>query len=156
MERRKKTIVIGLGNPLSGDDGFGSRVLDLLEKTAPHTDIDIRDAHTDLLGQIDNFANYDRILLIDAVLDPERKLGQTGRVVVIDESAFLSWPESSQGVHQMSPLLAVRLFRRLYPQAQAEIILVGLLVDHLGPLPVYATEAAIREAFEALRFHAFS
>jgi hydrogenase maturation protease len=151
MNRRKKMIVIGLGNPLSGDDGFGSRVLDLLKKTASHPDVDFKDAHTDLLGQIESFADYDCVLLIDAILDPERKLGLTGQVVVIDEDAFLSWPESSHGVHQMSPLLAVKLFRKLYPEAKTEIILAGLLVDHLEPVPVYATEAVIREAFETLK-----
>jgi hydrogenase maturation protease len=155
MNRQKKTIVIGLGNPLSGDDGFGSRVLDLLEKTDFHPDFDSKDDPTDLLGIIDNFADYDRVLLIDAILDPERKLGRTGQVAVLDEDAFLSWPKSSQGVHQMSPLLAVRLFRKLYPQAQTEIILAGLLVDHLKTVPVYATDAAIREAFEILRFRVF-
>jgi hydrogenase maturation protease len=155
MNRQKKTIIIGLGNPLSGDDGFGSRVLDLLEKTDFHPDVDFKDDPTDLLGIIDNFADYDRVLLIDAILDPERKLGRTGQVVVLGEDAFLSWPKSSQRVHQMSPLLAVRLFRKLYPQAQTEIILPGLLVDHLKTVPVYATDAAIREAFEILRFRVF-
>ena len=155
MNRQKKTIVIGLGNPLSGDDGFGPRVLDLLNKTAPHPDVDFKDAHTDILGQIDIFAEYDRVLLIDAILDPEKKLGQTGQVVVLDEDSFLSWPEASQGVHQMSPLLAVKLFHQLYPQAHTEILLAGLLVDHLEPATVYATEAAIQEAFETLRFRVF-
>jgi hydrogenase maturation protease len=150
MGRQKKTIVIGLGNPLSGDDGFGPRVLELLEKSASYPNVDFKDAHTDLLGEIENFSIYDRIFLIDAVLDPEKKLGQTGEIVLFDEEEFLSWPESSHDVHQMSPLLAVRLFRRLYPQTQVKIILAGLLVDHLEAVPVYATEAAIREAANAV------
>jgi len=137
---------------LSGDDGFGSRVLDLLKKTDPRPDVDFKEAHTDLLGRIESFADYNRILLVDAILDPEKKLVKTGQLVVIDEAAFLPWPESSHSVHQMSPMPAAKLFRRLYPQTQNEIILVGLLVDRLEPAPVYATEASIREAFETLSF----
>jgi hydrogenase maturation protease len=147
----KKTLIIGLGNPLSGDDGFGSRVLVLLEQTALPPNVELKDAHTDLLGHIDNFAECDRILLIDAVLDPDKKLGQTGRVALFYEDAFLSWPESSSGVHQMSPLLAVKLFRQLYPTAKTQIILAGLLVDRIGPAPVYATDEAIQEAAAVIR-----
>jgi hydrogenase maturation protease len=151
LKGRKKTIVIGLGNPLRGDDGFGSRVLDLLEKAAPHPNAEFKDVHTDLLGEIENFVNYDRVLLIDAILDPDKKLGQTGRILMLGEDAFLSWSESSHGVHQMSPLLAVKLFHSLHPSIQIEIILLGLLVDRIGSAPVYATEAAVKEAANAIQ-----
>jgi hydrogenase maturation protease len=151
LKGRKKTIVIGLGNPLLGDDGFGSRVLDLLEKAAPRPNVEFKDAHTDLLGEIENFVNFDRVLLIDAILDPDRKLGQTGRILMLGEDAFLSWSESSYGVHQMSPLLAIKLFRSLHPSVQIEIILIGLLVDQIGSAPVYAIEAAIKETADAIQ-----
>jgi hydrogenase maturation protease len=56
LKGRKKTIVIGLGNPLCGDDGFGSLILDLLKKAAPHPNVEFKDAHTDLLGEIENIS----------------------------------------------------------------------------------------------------
>ncbi len=151
MDQRKKTIVIGLGNPLSGDDGFGSRVLELLQKSEPYPNIDLINAHTDLLGQIESFSSYDRILLLDAILDPDNKLGRTGSIVLIREDDFSSWPESSPGVHQMSPLLAVKLFRKLSPSTPVEIKLVGLLVDRIEPAPVYATETVLKEAADKIR-----
>jgi hydrogenase maturation protease len=152
-DSRRKTLVLGLGNPLSGDDRFGARVLDLLHQN--HTelppDVLLEDAHTDLLNQIDTFAECDRVVLIDAILDPEGKKGKPGRVLVMAEDEFLSWPEASQSVHQVSPLLAVKLFRILHPAAQTQITLVGLIVDRIDQAPRYATAEIIKEGAAAVR-----
>lgn len=147
-EPRKKTLILGLGNPLSGDDGFGARVLERLrqnEPEAPHG-VHMADAHTDLLNHLEDFARYDCIVLIDAILDPEGKQGEPGRVAAIDETVFQSWPEASQSVHQVSPLLAVKLFRQLHPDAGSRIVLVGLFVDRVGRTPLYATDERIVQA----------
>jgi hydrogenase maturation protease len=144
---------VGLGNPLSGDDGFGSRVLEMLQRTRttlpPNTTL--ADAHTDLLNHIEAFSEYDCVVLIDAVLDPEGKLGPPGRIVVMGEAAFQSWPETSQSVHQVSPLLAVNLFRRLHSSAQTQITLVGLVVDQIAPAPRHASAERMQEAADSIR-----
>ena len=149
----RKILVAGLGNILSGDDGFGSRVLERLRRQATPLPPGVTavDAHTDLLNHLEDFAAYDEVVLVDAVLDPENKLGEPGRIVVLKEATFLSWPESSQGAHQMTPLLAVKLFRALSPEAQTQFTLVGLIVDQLGSNPLYATEARIAEALAAVQ-----
>lgn len=112
--------------------------------------VSLVDAHTDLLKYIESFQTFDRVVLVDAILDPENKLGKPGQVVVLHEEAFLSWPEASPSVHQMSPILAVKLFRQLYPAAQTQVNLVGLLVDQLTHAPRYATEDRLQEAAAAI------
>jgi hydrogenase maturation protease len=147
-----QTLVLGLGNPLSGDDGFGAQVLELLHRNGTEflPGVSLVDAHTDLLNHIESFAAYDRVVLIDAILDPENKLGKPGQILALHEEEFLSWSEISPSVHQMSPMLAVKLFRQLYPAVQTQITLVGLLVDQLTHAPRYATEDRIREAAVAI------
>jgi hydrogenase maturation protease len=146
-------LILGLGNPLSGDDGFGAQVLEFLhlDETGSQPGISLVDAHTDLLNHLESFVAHDRVVLIDAILDPEKKLGQTGQVVVLHEEKFRSWSEASPSVHQMSPLLAVKLFRQLYPAAQTQISLVGLLVDRLTHASRYATADRVREGAAAVR-----
>jgi len=143
---------VGLGNRLSGDDAFGSRVLEQLrrQEPPPPPGVTAVDAHTDLLNHLEDFAVYDDVVLVDAVLDPENKLGASGRVVVLREETFQSWTEASPGVHEMTPLLAVKLFRALYPQAETKFTLLGLAVDRLTSNPLYATDARIAEALAAL------
>jgi hydrogenase maturation protease len=145
MQKQKKVLIIGMGNPLSGDDGFGCRVLEILRNSEPLPDTELQDAHTDLLGRLDHFAEYERVLLIDAILDPENKLGDAGRVLELEETEFLAWPELSESVHQMSPLLAVKLFRQLYPGSQVRITLIGLLVDRIGFDAHYSTDATVQQ-----------
>jgi hydrogenase maturation protease len=149
----KKALVLGLGNPLSGDDGFGALVLEFLSQHARDLEPDctLIDAHTDLLNHIEDFLEYDRVILIDTVLDLEGKLGKPGRILVRGEEAFRCWPEESHGAHQMSPLLAVKLFRSLHPDAQTRITLVGLLVDQVAHEPRYATGSRIEEAAAAVQ-----
>jgi len=153
MPGANKTLLAGMGNPLSGDDGFGPHVLEALRQALPDLPAGVSavEAGTDLLNHIESFAGYDRVVLIDAVLDPDGKLGAPGRVALLDEESFASWPETSEGVHQMSPLLGVRLFRILHPEARTRILLLGLFVDRLSHSPLYLTSARIDEALRALQ-----
>ena len=149
----RKTLLAALGNPLSGDDGFGPRVLERLQNDAVclPPDVTLLDAGTDLLNHIESFSAYDRVVLIDAILDPEGKLGAPGRVGVLDEKGFLSWSEQSQSAHQVSPLTAIKLFRVLHPEAKTRISLVGLFVDQITHSPLYLTEDRIEEAVAVIQ-----
>jgi hydrogenase maturation protease len=132
-DRSRRTLILGIGNPLMGSDAFGGRVIERLleEMPAAARDVDVADAHTDLLGRIDSLAAYARVVLIDAVLDPDAKLGDAGSVVVLEEETLRLWPETSPSAHQVSPLLAIKLFRQLHPEATTRISLVGLLAGNV-------------------------
>jgi len=147
----KKTLLVALGNPLSGDDGFGPRLLKHLREagTLPH-DVSLVDAGTDLLNHIESFAEYDRVVLVDAILDPEQKLGPPGRVALLEEKSLATWPETAQSVHQISPMVGIKLFRLLNPEARVEIHLVGLFIDRLSHSPVYMTEDRLAEAVKTV------
>lgn len=120
-------LVIALGNPQQGADGFGPAVADRLRRTRGLPDgVDLVDARTDLLAHFERFAQYDRVVLVDAVLGGER-----GQVAVLDEETFARWDERSPGSHSVSPLVAVKLFRQLYPASRTRIQLVALWVDEV-------------------------
>jgi hypothetical protein len=61
--------------------------------------------------------------------------------VLLNEETWSRWPEASPGAHQVSPLLAVRLFRQLYPEATTRILLVGLCVSKIELGNVTGTKA---------------
>jgi hydrogenase maturation protease len=138
----KRSLVIGLGSPLSRDDAFGLLVVKrLTEQTpAPPPEADFAFADTDLINQIDRLQAYSRVILLDIVLDPFAKIGRPGDVVLLHEDSFLAWPETSPSVHQLSPLLAIKLFRQLHPGAETRIALVACCVDRVAAgSPVGAT-----------------
>ncbi len=102
-------LVLGLGNRLSGADAFGPSVIDALatEGDVP-PDVTLLDVHTDLIGNLDRFAAYDHVILVDTILNET-----TAGVAVVDEPIFSSWDTRSAGTHEMSAVMAVRLFRTL-------------------------------------------
>jgi hydrogenase maturation protease len=120
-------LVVALGNPRQGADGFGPAVAARLRgaRSLPEG-VDLADARTDLLAWIDRFAQYDRVVLVDAVLG-----GEPGRVAVFGEEVFGQWDEASPGAHSLSPLVAVKLFRQLHPGASTTITLIARCVDEL-------------------------
>jgi hydrogenase maturation protease len=151
---RKKNLVIGLGNPLSRDDAFGGMVLARLEEDQAGTtplDADLVRADTDLLSQIDRFSEYIRVILVDAILDPSGNSRPPGTVVALEEKEFLSWPETASGAHQISPVVAVKLFRKLQPQANTRIALVGCCTDRVTMKRSEADELDERIVDEAVR-----
>jgi len=148
----RTTLILGLGNPLSGDDGFGVRVVELLSQnlTGLPPGTLVEDAGTDLLNRLEDFARFSRVVLIDAVLDSPARLGPPGRIALFREEEILAWPEDSPGAHQITPLLAIKLFRVLCPEERTRFSLIGLLVDRITQDRRYATEAAIRAAADAV------
>ncbi len=125
----KRSLVVGLGSPLSRADAFGLEVVGRLEcrkSQFPRT-VDLVRAETDLIGLIEKFPEYDHVILVDAVLGQ----GAAG-VVAFQEETFQQWPDSSPSVHHISPLVAVRLFRKLYPGTANRITLVACCVDWVG------------------------
>jgi len=67
-----KTLIIGLGNPILGDDGIGWRVAEAIEeiinsqhKSYPHVDIDYLSVGG--LRLMERLIGYDRAIIIDAI-----------------------------------------------------------------------------------------
>ncbi len=55
---RPRRLVLGLGNPLLGEDGFGSAVIELLRRRPDRpAAVDLVDAHTDLLAQLETLGS---------------------------------------------------------------------------------------------------
>ena len=142
MEPRK-SLVVALGNPLVGADGFGAAVLERLRQLPGLGAIaDLFDAHTDLLGQLDRLVPYQRVVLIDTIVSAE-----SSGVRLYHEKHFAGWPDASPGCHQFSPLVAVKLLRQLHPGAVPEMVLVGWSVEEVastGGIPDDAVEDGTR------------
>jgi len=139
MSRR---LVIGLGNPLAGDDGFGPAVLRRLQEIGLPGDVDAVPSCTDLLDHIDCFLGYEAVVLVDALTGTSAPLGTVDRV---DESTLLAWRAPSTSAHRLSPVEALRVFRALVPRAATRITLVALHTDSVRPQPVHARPRTIEE-----------
>jgi hydrogenase maturation protease len=146
----KRTLILGLGNSMAGDDSFGPRVIDELLRSSGGNipGADLANADTDLLGWIEQFPHYSQVVLVDAVLDPHCTPGE---VVVFDEKRLGELPDASPSVHQISPVLGVKLFRQLHGEAKTRIRLLGLCTNEIRIGASLLTRSAVVAAASAVR-----
>ena len=60
------TLIIGLGNPLRGDDGVGVRVAQILGNRTLPDDVEVLDGGTQGLGIVNLMEGRQRVILVDA------------------------------------------------------------------------------------------
>ena len=61
-----QVAVIGIGNPLYGDDGFGVRVIEELNKTSLPGGVDVIDGGSLGVGLLEFLKTYPAVILLDA------------------------------------------------------------------------------------------
>ena len=64
-----KTLVLGLGNVIMGDEGVGVHVVRALEKRAPHPNVEYLDGGTGGFILLEPMQAAERIIMIDAAAD---------------------------------------------------------------------------------------
>jgi hydrogenase maturation protease len=117
----KPLLIVGLGNPLMGDDGVGARVA---ESLAGHVDADVLLGGTDLLRYAGEMEGRQRVILIDAI-----ESDVAAEITVTDEDP----PEGpSAGAHTLSAPAAVRLLRQLTPEVRFTWVLAGVRSARMG------------------------
>ncbi len=88
-----RTLVLGIGSPIMCDDAIGIRVLKELEKMGV-PGVDLEEACTSGLDLIEIMLDYDRVIIVDAII----KSGKPpGTVLVMGPEAF------SDSVHGTNP-----------------------------------------------------
>ena len=142
----RRMLVVGAGNVLAGDDGFGGAVIARLcgREDRPEG-VDLLDAGTDVLGHIETLAAYDEVILVDVVVGA----GHAGHVSVFDERTAAGWTDNPAGAHHLSPLTAIRLLRVLHPEARTQVTFVALCADRLA-LGEVVSDAAVAAGVDAV------
>lgn len=118
-----RTIVIGLGNPIMGDDGIGHWLADNLKKYFPEWTFEkIVAGGWELL---DRCVEYDRVVILDAMQTAE-PVGTVKRFSALEHLPILH-PSASHGFDLFTN---IQLGKRLYPRFPDEIIVYGIEVEN--------------------------
>lgn len=119
-----KTVIVGVGNPILGDDGVGIHVVKDLKG---RVDADIREAYTGGLNLLDLILGYDRAILVDAVYIDDMELGEV-RVMDLDELGTAH----SSNPHDATLMEAIEMSKRLGEEKiPDEIKLVGIKIERV-------------------------
>ncbi|MCB8923991.1 MAG: hydrogenase maturation protease [Ardenticatenaceae bacterium] len=105
-----KTVVIGMGNPLRGDDGAGWAVVDALW-AEPIAEVTAVSTHQLLPEHIDLFQEAAQVIFVDASV-----VGEPGEVMVTAVSPATEGPAASHHLHPAVLLaLGVKIYGRMPP-----------------------------------------
>ncbi len=83
----QKTVVLGLGNLLLGDEGAGVRVIELLRRSGRLENVELVDGGTSGFGLLEFFAKADLLVVVDAARDG-RPPGTVARVSPVFDPAY--------------------------------------------------------------------
>ena len=112
---RGKTVIVGIGNPLRGDDGFGPALIGRLIRRTPLVCIDAGNAPENYLGRIAR-EEPDTILLVDvAHLDLE-----PGQYRTLQPEEIL---KCGLTTHDMSSRMLIEFLQN---QTQADIFMLAV------------------------------
>jgi hydrogenase maturation protease len=155
-----KTLVLGLGNPILGDDGVGWHVVAALQGSVHHapTGADVElDCHVGGgLSLMERLVGYDRVIVVDAI-----NLGQgsTGSVICCPLAAL---PNPAVGhlasAHETNLATALQLGRKVGAHLPETVMVVAVESPHvyefaetLTPSVAGAVPQAAQRVLDTLR-----
>jgi hydrogenase maturation protease len=151
-----KTIVVGLGNPILGDDGVGWKVAEEIEKHLPHdSSIAVERLSLGGISLMEHLIGYDCVILIDAFASDEG-LGSIHVMKLNDLPNYSAFHISS--THDTSLQNAIEMGRSLGAYLPEEITVVGITTqriydfsEELSPPVAEAVPQAAKIVLDLLR-----
>jgi hydrogenase maturation protease len=144
-----RTLVLGIGSPIMCDDAIGLRVLQELSKRKVQG-VDLEEACTSGLDLIEIMLDYDRVIVVDAILKSGKR---PGTIMVLSPDAF---SDTVHGVnpHEANVATTLELGRSLEPDRfPKEILFVAVEVNDVFTVSEEMTpevEAALEATVETV------
>jgi hydrogenase maturation protease len=160
MPAPKKTLILGLGNPILGDDGVGWRVAEAItdqlnHSTALQESIEVDCLAVGGLSLMERMIGYDRVILIDAITTAGFSPGD------IQQLNLEELPDRAIGhlssTHDTTLQNAIRVGKAMGAHLPAEIKIVAIearnpfeFSEDLTPPIACAVPQAVSQVFQLL------
>ncbi|MFW6120653.1 MAG: hydrogenase maturation protease [Petrotogales bacterium] len=122
-----KTIILGVGNLILGDDGVGVHVANEIKKHINNPNITIDEAITGGMNLLDLILGYDKAIIIDAVKTKDGENSEVKRIPLDDFSTM-----HSCNPHDVSLIEAIEMAKKMgEDRIPKEIIIIGVMMKEL-------------------------
>lgn len=126
--------IIGIGQPLRGDDEAGLAAVHLwraqYSHTANHPDVHMELAESPGLDLLDMIQDIDAVILVDAVYSGS----PAGTVQLIREDEVESFTSGTGSAHGFGVAESLALARKLHPESMpVELVLVAIEIQQVAP-----------------------
>ncbi|MBA7468913.1 hypothetical protein ES705_18946 [subsurface metagenome] len=119
-----RTLVLGIGNPILGDDGIGFHIVQELAKEMNDENIDVKDTSVNGLNLLELIVGYDKLIVIDAIMTEDEKVGEIYRLKPRNSSET-AW--STISLHHLNLATTIEIGERLFPKEMpGEVIIFAI------------------------------
>jgi hydrogenase maturation protease len=124
-----KTIIIGLGNPILGDDGVGWKVAEEVKKQLPpDSPVEVQCLSLGGLGLMEHLIGYGRAILVDAFASED----QPGSIMILKLADLPNYSAfHTTSAHDTSLQSAVELGRSMGASLPEEVEIVGIVTNRI-------------------------
>ena len=119
-----KTLILGMGNPIMGDDGVGIWAARALKDRVNEEKVTVMETGMAGLNLLELLADYDRAILIDAIKTGEGEVGKIYRL----EPETLNDTRHAASTHGIDFSTALELGSRLGLNLPKDIVFFGIEV----------------------------
>jgi hydrogenase maturation protease len=121
MNDKRRTAVLGIGNPLCRDDGIGIRIIQTMRENGKFDNVELIDGGTapDILSLLDE--SVTKLIIVDALKGGSNP-GSIYRLEIHDENISEESPVSLHGIGILDSLLMMKKLNMRRP----EVILIGV------------------------------
>lgn len=116
------SIVLGIGNPIIGDDGVGFRVIEALQAEPPPGEVSLESCDVSGLAILDLIMDYDEAVIIDAI---QTTGGVPGTVYRLGLQDF-NTAKHTISPHDMDLPSAIQLGKKLSLKTPGRISIVAI------------------------------
>ena len=121
-----EVLVVGLGNPILGDDGVGWRVIDELDHLE-HGEASLQQACVGGVSLMELLVGYRRAIIVDAIIDPEDEPGSVWcKPLSAVETRVASHLDST---HDAPLPAAIEAGRAMGADLPSDIEVVGIVIE---------------------------
>jgi len=138
-----RTLVLGIGNTILGDDGIGVHIAQGLAKEINDENIDVMDTSIDGLNLLELIVGYDKVIIIDAIMTED---GEVGEIYRLRPENIGRLACSATSPHHLNLATTIEIGKRLFPQEiPGEVIIFAVGAQEVTEVTEEIT-ARVKEA----------
>jgi len=116
-----RTLVLGIGNSILGDDGVGVHVAQELSRKIKDENVDVRDTSVDGLNLLEFIMGYDKLVVIDAIMTED---GEVGEIYRLKPEEVCQPSHSAISPHHFNLATTLEIGKKLFPEEMPKEVTV--------------------------------
>ncbi len=145
-----KTLVLGIGNDILGDDGVGIHIAREAARKISSADITVEETGAGGLSLLERIRGYNRLIIADAILTENTEVGKIHRLTLKD----LAMTNDSITPHDAALRTTLEIGSSLFPGEMPEEVVIFAVETHsvedIGSEMTPAVRAAVPKAVKMI------